>query len=489
MTRAAADAETSQRRLLADLVSTARRTRWGQSHGYDSIGSYETYRECVGLCQYEDLRGYVMRMVDGERDLLWPGVTRRFAQSSGTSGGKSKYIPLTDRSLSRCHYAGGADVVARYLANYPDSRLFAGKAFILGGSFANELTLPKGVKVGDLSATLIDRITPVANLMRVPRKEIALMADWQQKLPRLVESTLRADVTNLSGVPSWFMTVIRRVMERAGVAELHELWPNLEVFFHGGIAFGPYREQYNTLIDPERMRYMETYNASEGFFALQDDPADPAMLLLMDVDVFYEFIPLCELDSDNPRALPVWEVEKGKVYAIVISSSNGLWRYQVGDTVRIEQINPLKIKIVGRTKSFINAFGEELMVYNADAALARVCHDMDASVANYTAAPVYAAGGRKGRHQWIVAFDRPPADTEAFADMLDLYLTRENSDYQAKRSGNLFLDRLELIVVDNDVFDRWLAETGKLGGQRKIPRLKNDRSVADAILALNHSTH
>lgn len=484
MMLAAADTETSQRGLLADLVASARRTAWGIEHHYDSITRYEQYRENVPVSQYEYLRGEIMKMVAGERDVLWPGKVRRFAQSSGTSGGKSKYIPLTDRSLSRCHYAGGADVVARYLFNHPDSRLFSGKAFILGGSFANELSLPKNVKVGDLSATLIDRITPAANLFRVPGKKVALMADWEQKLPMLVESTLKANVTNLSGVPSWFMTVIRRVMERAGASELHEVWPRLEVFFHGGIAFEPYREQYNSLIDPTKMNYMETYNASEGFFALQDDPTDPAMLLLMDVDVFYEFIPLSELDSDRPKAVPAWEVEKGKVYALVISSSNGLWRYEIGDTVRIENVNPLKIKIVGRTKSFINAFGEELMVYNADAALTRACQDMGVTVTDYTAAPVYAADGRKGRHQWFIAFDRRPADIQSFADKLDLYLTQENSDYQAKRSGNIFLDRLEIIETPGAIFDRWLASTGKLGGQRKVPRLKNDRTIADALLQM-----
>lgn len=484
MEAAAADCERSQRQLLADLISRARSTVWGKEHGYSSIGSYADFRDRVAVSEYESIRPYVMRMVSGERDVLWPGVTRRYAQSSGTSGGKSKYIPLTDRSLSRCHYVGGSDVVARYLTLYPDSRLFAGKSFILGGSYANELSLPSNVKVGDLSASLIDKINPIANLFRVPSKEIALMEKWEEKLPRLVEATMNADVTNLSGVPSWFMTVIRRVMEAKGASELHEIWPNLEVFFHGGIAFSPYRAQYDRLIDPSRMRYMETYNASEGFFALQDDPDDTAMLLLMDSDVFYEFVPISELDRENPSAVPAWEVSPGNVYALVITSSNGLSRYMIGDTVRIESVDPLKIRIVGRTKSFINAFGEELMVHNADAALTRACRESGAEVADYTVAPVYAEDGRKGHHQWIIAFNRRPADIEAFADMLDRFLTEENSDYQAKRAGNIFLGRLSIDEVSNDVFESWLASTGKLGGQRKVPRLKNDRSIADAIMSI-----
>lgn len=482
MVSAAADTESSQRRLLHDLTTFAAKTEWGREHGYADIRSYADYVARVPLNEYEDLRPRVMRMVNGEKDILWPGEVKRFAQSSGTSGGKSKYIPLTDRSLQRCHYAGSTDVVAHYLSLYPDSRILNGKAFILGGSYANEVNPRPGVYVGDLSASLIDKINPLANLVRVPSKEIALMADWEKKLPRLVEATLRADVTNLSGVPSWFMTVIRRVMEAAGVSELHQVWPNLEVFFHGGISFEPYRSQYDSLIDPSRMRYLETYNASEGFFALQDSPDSRAMLLLMDVDTFYEFIPLSELSNQHPKAVPAWEVELGRVYALVISSSNGLWRYMLGDTVRIESRSPLRITIAGRTKSFINAFGEEVMVHNTDAALARACRDTNAEVAEYTAAPVYAADGSKGRHQWVIAFNQPPADIEQFADLLDLYLTQENSDYQAKRAGNIFLDRLTIDVVSRETFERWLASTGKLGGQRKIPRLSNDRTLVTALL-------
>lgn len=483
MMSSAANAEEQQRLLLNDLVKTAANTEFGRANGFYSLNGYDDFRNRVSVSRYEDLRPAIMRMVYGEKDILWPGETRRFAQSSGTSDGKSKYIPLTPRSLKRCHYRGGTDVVARYLALYPDSRLFAGRSFILGGSYANELNLPEGVKVGDLSASLIDCINPVANIVRTPSKEIALMENWGEKLDKIVKVTSRQNITNISGVPSWFLTVLQRVMEYKGCKDIHDIWPGLEVFFHGGIAFEPYRKQYEKIIGGD-MRYMETYNASEGFFAIQTDPDDKAMMLLTDVDVFYEFLPLEELDKEEPRAVAMWEAEVGKTYALVITSSNGLWRYVIGDTVKVTSLNPLKILITGRTKSFINAFGEELMVYNADAALSRTCADLKADVANYTVAPVYAEDGKKGYHQWLIEFNRMPDSLEQFADELDRMLQQENSDYQAKRSGGIFLDRLSVTVVPAGTFDQWLASTGKLGGQRKVPRLSNDRKIMDQILKL-----
>ena len=487
MMASARDAEVSQRWLLSDLLRTAASTEQGRAYGYDSLGGYEDYAAAVPVVSYEDMRERIMRMVRGERDVLWPGKVRRYAQSSGTSDGKSKYIPLTRRSLSRCHYRGGTDVVARYLSLYPDSRLFDGRGFILGGSYANELNPTPGVKVGDLSASLIDCINPLVNLVRTPSKRVALMADWEEKLDRIVEQTARQNVTNLSGVPSWFLTVLQRVLQYTGKDDITQVWPRLEVFFHGGIAFGPYRKQYESIISSPSMRYMETYNASEGFFALQTDPGDPAMMLLTDVDVFYEFLPLEQLDSPNPRPVPLWEVERGRTYALIITSSNGLWRYLIGDTVRIEALDPVKIVITGRTRSFINAFGEELMVYNADAAIASACAATGADVANYTAAPVFAEGGAKGRHQWLIEFNRPPRSLENFADTLDAALQNENSDYQAKRAGGIFLDRLSIDVAPPGTFDRWLASTGKLGGQRKVPRLSNDRHIIESIIKIIQS--
>lgn len=480
-----AGGEREQRRQLAWMVNAARRTLWGEMHRYGEISSYEDFAERVPLSPYERMRPLVMRMIAGERDVLWPGVTRHFAQSSGTSDGKSKYVPITGDSFSRCHYRGGTDVVAHYLNLYPDSRMFSGKGFILGGSFANELDLHKGVCVGDLSANLIDNINPLVNMVRVPSKQVALMCDWTEKLPALVKASVKENITNISGVPSWFLTVLKEVLKETGARTIHEVWPNLEVFFHGGISFKPYREQYREITDPEKMRYIETYNASEGFFAVQNAIDDPSMLLLLDAGVFYEFIPADEAEADCPTVLPLWKVEPGKVYALVITACNGLWRYPIGDTVRIESVNPVKITIAGRTKHYINAFGEELMVHNADAAIAKACEETGCGILNYTAAPVFAAGCKHGRHEWLVEFSCPPADIEAFACRLDELLQQENSDYQAKRSGDIFLDRLSLVVARPGVFDDWLASTGKLGGQRKVPRLSNDRRFIDPLLALN----
>ncbi len=485
LARANADTEATQLRVLRGLIGRARSTFWGQQHDYQSIRSYDDYKRRVAVTPYDELRPIVMRMIAGEKNLLWPGRTLRFAQSSGTSDGKSKYIPVTQDSLRLNHYRGSADVVARYLGLYPDSRILSGRSFILGGSFANELHLPihTHTRVGDLSANLIEAMNPVANLLRIPSKKIALTPDWHVKLPALIEAASRADVTNISGVPSWFLTVLQGILKATGANRIHDVWPNLEVFFHGGISFLPYRSQYNAIIDPSRMRYLETYNASEGFFAIQDSRDNRAMSLLIDGGVFYEFIP-----ASDPEAEPLaaWQVEPGKVYAMVISSCNGLWRYPIGDTVRIESVDPLRITIAGRTKSFINAFGEEVMVHNTDAALTHACEKCACQVTNYTAAPVFAEGGHRGRHQWLIEFATPPADIDFFAATLDEMLTRENSDYQAKRDGDIFLDRLTVTIASPGLFDRWLESTGKLGGQRKVPRLSNDRRLIDSMLALNN---
>lgn len=478
------DIETLQRRQLAWLLARGAKTLYGERHGFQAISSYEDYAAKVPAAPYPALRQLIMRMVNGEKSILWPGRCTNFAQSSGTADGKSKYIPVTADSLRLNHYRGGSDVVSFYLNAYPGSRLFSGKAFILGGSFANELSLPPGVCVGDLSANLIQNINPAANLVRIPKKQVALMADWTKKLPALIDASLHQDVTNISGVPSWFLTVLKGVIARAGASTIHEVWPNLEVFFHGGIAFGPYREQYRHITDPAKMRYLETYNASEGFFAVQNDPADPTMLLLLDAGVFYEFLPLDQADEEYPEAIPAWKVEADKVYALLITAPNGLWRFPIGDTVRIHSVNPLKITIAGRTKHFINAFGEEVMVYNTDRAITRASEATGAQPLNYTAAPVFAGDHTRGRHQWVIEFATSPSDLQRFSRELDLALQAENSDYQAKRTGNLFLDPIEVIPAPAGTFDRWLATTGKLGGQRKVPRLSNSRTLIDSLLPL-----
>ena len=480
------NSEEVQRAQLAWLIAKARHTHWGEAYDYNAIAAYEDFAQKVPVSTYEDLSEWIMRQLAGESDVLWHGRVNRFAQSSGTSNGKSKYIPITNDALQLCHYKGASDVVAHYLSLYPDSRMFSGKGFILGGSFANEVTnLRCDARVGDLSAHLIDKVNPLVNLVRVPSKDIALMEDWEKKLPALVKASIGENITNLSGVPSWFLAVLKAVIAQAGVSSIHDVWPNLEVFFHGGISFEPYRSQYASITDTSKMRYLETYNASEGFFAVQNAIDSRAMMLLLDVGVFYEFMPLDQLDNPNPQLLPIWQVEPGKVYGLVISSCNGLWRYAIGDTVKVESMNPVKITIAGRTRHFINAFGEELMVHNADAAISKVCEEMGCAILNYTAAPVYAADNSKGRHEWLIEFSVKPRDIDAFAKRLDECLQQENSDYQAKRYKGIFLDPLTVVVARERLFDDWLASTGKLGGQRKVPRLSNNRQFIDPMLKIN----
>ena len=479
-------ADSIQQGELVKLIERAALTTIGRKYNFSRVRTYKQFASTVPLYRYEDLRPMIMRMVNGEKDVLWPGRTFHFAQSSGTSDGKSKYIPITTAALRKNHYQGASDVVSHYLNLNPDSRLFAGKGFILGGSFANELNLKPDTHVGDLSATLINNINPVVNLFRVPSKRVALMEDWIEKLPALVDASINENITNLSGVPSWFLTVLKEVLKRKGASCIHEVWPNLEVFFHGGIAFAPYREQYEKICDMSKMHFLDTYNASEGFFAVQSDWETTAMLLLLDVGVFYEFIPIEDIDSSTPEVYPIWEIEAGKTYELVITACNGLWRYRIGDTVTIEQTHPVKIKIAGRTKSFINAFGEELMVHNADDAITAASAATGTEVLNYTAAPVYAGDNTHGRHEWLIEFSTKPADPAAFMRALDERLQQVNSDYAAKRSGNIFLDAPTLVIAEEGLFDRWLGSTGKLGGQRKIPRLSNNRDTIDDMLTFNH---
>lgn len=478
-----------QRRILADLLKKASRTEIGRRYHFGGMATtsdpYQEYRNRVAPVEYEDIRRDVMKMVNGERDILWPGRVRDFAQSSGTSGGKSKYIPITPDGLKINHYQGGFDSIAHYLRLNPESRMFAGKGFILGGSFANELNPSNpDVHVGDLSATLINRIPAFANMVRIPDKKTALMPDWEKKLPALALAAENANVTNISGVPSWFLTVIKTICEHRGVEKISDVWPNLEVFFHGGISFEPYREEYRALTDPSKMHFLETYNASEGFFAVQNDFDDPAMLMILDAGVFFEFIPV---DGGNP--LPIWELTEGEVYELLLTSVNGLWRYRVGDTVRVESLSPLKIRIAGRTKSYINAFGEELMEDNAERAMAAAAQQTGASILNYTAAPLFATNEHRGRHQWLIEWEKEPDSIERFGRILDEELRRLNSDYEAKRSHTIFLDPPEIITAERGLFDRWLRSAGthKLGGQRKVPRLSNTRDLMDTILALRSS--
>lgn len=478
---------------LRRLLQRAADTEIGRRYGFGSLCLLSdrelpaAYASALPVVEYEDIRSLAERMVRGERDVLWPGRCRYFAQSSGTSGGKSKYVPITGESLRRNHIPGASDAVASYLRLNPRSRMFSGKGLILGGSFANEIAepLPPGGKVGDLSATLIYKTPALADFFRIPSRKTALMADWEKKLPAIIEAASKADVTNLSGVPSWFLVLLRRMMAQKGVDSLHDIWPDLEVFFHGGISFKPYRDQYKEFTDPRKMHFLETYNASEGFFAVQRDFADPAMQLLLDRGVYYEFAPSGS-DSLFEEPVPLEAVEKGRTYALIITACNGLWRYSLGDTVRIHADGLGRITIAGRTKSFINAFGEELMEHNADAAMQEACRITGAAPADYSAGPVYAADGKRGRHRWLVEWTKAPADIEEFAEILDRELQRVNSDYQAKRAGGIFLDRLELLTAPAGLFDRWLAThgTGKLGGQRKVPRLSPTPDLMNSLLQL-----
>ncbi len=477
-----------QIRQLRWLLFKGATTEYGQRNGFEEIlrseDPYKKFTATVPIIDYEALRNDIMRMAEGEKDILWPGKCLNFAQSSGTSGGRSKLIPVTRDSLRVNHYAGGSDVVGQYLRCFPESRMFSGKGLILGGSFDTQVKVanPK-VKMGDLSATLIDDINPLANLFRIPSKKIALMKDWHSKLDLIAKAAVKENITNLSGVPSWMLRVILRALDLAGVSSTADIWPDLEVFFHGGISFEPYREEYSQLTAPGKMRYFETYNASEGFFATQASRENDGMLLLIDRGIFYEFLPI-----EEPEAEPLTadKLEVGKVYEMIITACNGLWRYRLGDTVEVTAVNPVKLRVAGRTKSFINAFGEELMENNAERAIATACSATGVRISNYTAGPVYARGRRKGRHQWLIEFDAPPADLEKFRDLLDAELKNLNSDYAAKRFDGIFLDAPEIIPVENGTFDAWLNSQGnhKLGGQRKIPRLRNDRSILDPILGL-----
>ena len=482
--RYATDSETLQMGVLRKLLACAENTEWGKRHQFKGIQSYEQFASSSAINSYDDLKADIDRMRHGEKDILWPGRVRWYAKSSGTTNDKSKFIPVSQQALKDTHYAGGTDAVACYLHHNPTNRLFDGRALILGGSHAQNYDLPHSL-VGDLSAILIENINPLVNFIRVPRKATALLSDFEVKRDRIAQEALHKDVTNLSGVPSWMLSVLTRLLEISGKEHIDEVWPHLEVFFHGGVAFGPYRQQYKRLIANPDMHYLETYNASEGFFGVQDEPTDPSLLLMIDYGVFYEFIPTEELHNPTPTVLPLWGVETGKNYAMVISTSSGLWRYLIGDTVRFTSPRPYKFVITGRTKFFINAFGEELIVDNAEKGLAEACRQTDAEVMEYTAAPVFMNEKGRCRHQWLIEFSRPPANVEAFAEVLDKALQAINSDYEAKRFKDITLQRLELTVARKGLFNDWLKLHGKLGGQHKVPRLSNNRDLIGQMLALN----
>ena len=478
------EADHCQRRLLERLLRKAEDTEWGYRHGYSDIRSYEGFVKAVPVNTYEELKKDIDHMRHGESDILWKGRVKWYAKSSVTTSDKSKYIPVSRQYLHDTHYGGGMDAVAHYLHAFPKSRLFDGKALILGGSHEQNYNVPQSL-VGDLSAILIENVNPLVNWVRVPSRDVALLSDFEKKRDLIARLTIQKNVTNLSGVPSWMLSVLNRVLEVSGKNYISDVWPHLEVFFHGGVSFAPYREAYKAIIPSDSMHYMETYNASEGFFGLQTDLSDRSMELLTHLGVFYEFIPLEEVGRPDATAVPLWGVETGRNYAMVISNTSGLWRYQIGDTVKFTSLKPYKFMITGRTKSFINAFGEELIVDNAEKGLDQACRETGAEVLEYTAAPVFMDANARCRHQWLVEFSHMPDSLEQFAAVLDKTLQKVNSDYEAKRSKNITLQPLEVIVARKGLFSDWLKSEGKLGGQHKVPRLCNDRNIIDRILKLN----
>ena len=478
------EADALQQRVLAYLINKGKNTEYGRKHLFATMKDYTDFAANIPVNTYEELKDDIDRMRHGEADVLWPGTVKWYAKSSGTTNDKSKFIPVSHEGLQNIHYQGGKDVVALYLANNPKSRLFDGRSLILGGSHSPNYNV-SGSLVGDLSAILIENINPLANLVRVPCKQTARLSDFEVKRDRIARETMNKNVTNISGVPSWMLSVLVRVLELSGKQHINDVWPNLEVFFHGGIAFTPYRQQYQQLITSPGMHYMETYNASEGFFGIQNDPTDHSMLLMLDYGVFYEFMPMDEFGTDNPTVVPLSGVEVGRNYAMLISTSCGLWRYLIGDTVQFTSVRPYKFVITGRTKYFINAFGEELIMDNAEKGLAYACEQTGAQVSEYTAAPVYMDARAKCRHQWLIEFSRQPDDLERFAHLLDQRLQQLNSDYEAKRFHDITLQHLEVIEARQGLFNDWLKAKGKLGGQHKVPRLSNSRKNIDELLDMN----
>ncbi|MCB0431003.1 MAG: GH3 auxin-responsive promoter family protein [Flavobacteriales bacterium] len=464
------------------LISAVAPTEWGKAHGYDSIKSVEDFRANVPVQDYESLKPYIQRIMRGQQQVLWPSEIKWFAKSSGTTQDKSKFIPVSTESLEECHFKGGKDMLSLYFHQNPDPRLFTGKSLALGGShtinqFSNESFY------GDLSAIIIQNLPFWAEFSRIPGKDIALMDKWETKIEKMARAVLPENVTSISGVPSWTLVLIRRILEISGKNDLKDVWPNLEVFFHGGVNFGPYRKQFETLISGP-MQYMETYNASEGFFGIQDQANSDELLLMLDYGIYYEFLPLDQLGSDSPKALSLHEVTTGTNYAPLITTNGGLCRYLVGDTIAFTSLSPYRIRITGRTKNFINAFGEELIIDNAEKALAIATEKTKCEISEYTAGPVYMLDGSKGRHEWLIEFVTVPESLDYFMEVFDNALKTLNSDYEAKRYADMALGRPIIRSLPQGTFYEWLKMKGKLGGQHKVPRLSNDRKIIDEITSM-----
>lgn len=472
-----------QEELLHNLIIKAKNTEIGKKYNFESIYSYREFADRVPVTNYEDNEYQIERTRRGETNIFWPTPIKWFAKSSGTTNSKSKFIPVSIDSLEDCHYAASKDLLCMYLNNNPNSQLFVGKNLKLGGS--KQLYQENGTVFGDLSAILIDNMPFWAEFSSTPGNEVSLMADWEVKMQAIVNETIQENVTSLAGVPSWMLVLLNNVAETTGKSNLLEVWPNLEVYFHGGVNFDPYVAQYKKLIPKSSFKYYETYNASEGFFAIQDRNHEKDLLLMLDYGIFYEFIPMETYGTSKEKIISLSEVEIGKNYAIIITTNAGLWRYKIGDTIRFTSISPHRIRVTGRTKHHINVFGEELIIENAEAALKKVSAQTQSEIVDYTVAPIFMEGKEKGAHEWIIEFKKPPLDLIRYSQLLDKALQDVNSDYEAKRSNNITLNVPIIHCAREKLFYDWLEMKDKIGGQHKIPRLSNSRDFLEELLSLN----
>lgn len=471
----------TQLEVFHRLVDNARYTAWGTQYGYSDINDPDTFRERVPLQDYSAVKPWVDRMRAGEQNLLWPTDIRWYAKSSGTTDAKSKFIPVSREALEECHYKGGKDLLALHYSMHPQSRLYHGMNMVVGGSSAME-PLRNDSYSGDLSAIIIRNLPLWVEMRRTPVIETALLENWEVKVERMARETMREDVRSIAGVPSWTLVVLKRILELTGRSNMLEVWPNFELFMHGGVSFRPYQEQYRKLFPSPTMNYLESYNASEGFFGITDRPGADDLLLMLDYGIFFEFIPVEDLGREQPRTKLLHEVEVWRDYALVISTNAGLWRYMPGDTVRFTSVAPYRVQVSGRTKSFINAFGEELIVENAERGIEAACRATGAVVCDYTAGPVYMGDAARGGHEWAIEFEREPENLERFTAVLDHTMRALNSDYDAKRSTGMVLQRPLVHALPQGTFHGWLKQRGKLGGQNKVPRLCNDRAILEQLL-------
>jgi hypothetical protein len=471
-----------QDELFGNLIKQAQDTEWGKKHGYESIRDQEEYKNRVPIQDYDTLKPYIERMLQGEQNILWGSEIKWFAKSSGTTNDRSKFIPVSQESLVECHYKGGKDLLSIYCNNRPNAQIFSGKVLTLGGS--HQVTQSGEISFGDLSAVLLKNLPIWAEYLRTPELAITLIENYEEKIEKIAQATIGVNVTNMAGVPTWTVVLAKRLMELTGKSNLLEIWPNLELYVHGAVNFTPYREQFKKLIPSSSMYYLETYNASEGFFGIQDQPNSEEMLLMLDYGIYYEFLPLENFGEESPKTYGLHEVELHKNYALIISTNGGLWRYAIGDTIKFTSLSPYRIQITGRTKHFINAFGEEVIVDNAEKALAKACAETHAAIRDYTACPIYFQGNDAGGHEWIIEFEQAPSNIDKFVDMLDNTLREVNSDYDAKRFKDMALRRPTVHVAKEGTFYNWLKQRGKLGGQHKVPRLANERKYVEEILGM-----